>query len=343
MANYKRQITIHWDDVSNALHTMQTGLQRSVRLRPASLTEIIERKEMLIPRSFPPKPGFMWLVALTIAACFLVGCTAASEHEIAASDIEPARVEFDPANFVDPTTSTNEYHPLRPGLQWVRAGTTEVGARKVPHQVISTMTDVVRMIDGVPAVAMLDQSTDSGEISQVGFDYFALDKDGNVWLMGGYTEEFEGGEYTNVEVAWLGAATGGDPGILVPGVVTMDTPRWYIGTPGEDEDPSVAEPVSVGIDTTIAFGDFHNVIAIREGGINAIDNEIKYYAPGVGVILNDPQTKSLHQDTFELVNLIELTPEGLAEVSQIVLDMEAHAREVAPEVYGSTAIAERAQ
>lgn len=177
----------------------------------------------------------------------------------------------------------------------------------------------------------------------MGFDYFALDKDGNVWIMGGYTEDYEGGVYTNVENAWLGTATGGEPGILMPAVVTMDTPRWYIGAAGPDEDPSVAEPVAVGITTAVKFGEFQNVIAIREGGIDAIDNEVKYYAPGVGVILNDPQQQSLHQDSFELVNLIDLSPEGLAEASQVVLDLEEHARQVAPEVYGSVPKAERHQ
>lgn len=49
------------------------------------------------------------------------------------AELEPSRVAFDPANFIDPTLSTNEYHPLRPGMQWVRAGTTEVGLREVPH------------------------------------------------------------------------------------------------------------------------------------------------------------------------------------------------------------------
>lgn len=276
-----------------------------------------------------------------ISAYLLAGWAGISPNVSVSAEPEPTRVPFDPANFVDPTTSTNAYHPLRPGMQWIRAGTTEVGSRKVPHQVISTMTDVVRMIDGVPTVAMLDQSTDSGEIAQVGFDYFALDKDGNVWIMGGYTEDFEGGAYTNVENAWLGTATGGNPGILMPGVVTIDTPRWYIGQAGPDEAASVAEPVSVGVNTTVTFGDFQNVIAIREGGIDAIDNEIKYYAPGVGVILNDPKIKSLHQDSFQLVNLINLTPEGLAEASQVVLDLEKHAREVAPDVYGAAPKAER--
>jgi hypothetical protein len=61
-------------------------------------------------------------------------------------------------------------------------------------------------------VAMLNQSTDSADIAQVGFDYLALDKDGNVWIMGGYAEEFEGGGFTNVENAFLGTTTGGARG-----------------------------------------------------------------------------------------------------------------------------------
>jgi len=277
-----------------------------------------------------------------LAACALAGCTWRLGNSTIGAQPEAARVEFDPVNFVDPTTSTNEYHPLRPGMQWVRAGTTEIGGRKVPHQVTSTITDVVRMIDGVPAVAMLDFSIDAGETTQYGFDYFALDKDKNVWLIGGYTENYEGGEYTDYEDCWLGAATGGIPGILLPGVVTMDTPRWFIGTPDpEEEAVSVAEPVAVGVTITVPFGEFQNVIAVREGAFDAIDNEIKYYAPGVGVIFNDPKLASLHQDSFELVNLTELSPEGLTEASQIVLDMEEHAREVVPDVYGDAPVAER--
>lgn len=276
-------------------------------------------------------------VALALAAC-----TWRSRVLTAAAQPEPHRYTFDPENFVDPTTSTNDYHPLRPGMQWVRAGTTEVGGRKIPHQVTSTMTDVVRIIDGVPAVAMLDQSIDAGEMTQVGFDYFALDKDRNVWLMGGYTEDYEGGVYTNFEDCWLGTASGGLTGVLLPGTVTMETPRWFIGTPDpEEEAVSVAEPVAVGVTLTVPFGEFHDVIAVREGAYDAIDNEIKYYAPGVGVIFNDPKLASLHQDSFELVNLVELSPEGLAEVSQIVLDLEDHAREVVPDVYGDAPVATR--
>jgi hypothetical protein len=230
-----------------------------------------------------------------------------------------------------------------------------VGLRKVPQQVISTMTDVIRIIDGVPCIAMLDHSTESGEISQVGFDYLALDKSGNVWLMGGYAEEFEGGEFTTPETAWLGMGGGVHPlhqrstepqrtgitGILVPGLVTMNTPRWYISTSG-DEEPSGAEPYAIDEEVTVAYGTFRHVVTVLEGPLNAIDNELKYYAPGVGVVLNTPLDRSIHQDHFELVNFVELSPQGLAEASQVVLDLEEHARTTAPEVFGSVPRAKRA-
>jgi len=286
--------------------------------------------------TLPPYRGLVAATGLALVGLLATACGGGpvDETAISAGGPEPTRVEFDPADFVDPMTSTNGLHPLTPGTQWVRAGTTEVGSRQVPHQVISTITDVIRTIDGVPAVAMLDQSTDAGETSQIGFDWFALDREGNVWILGGYTEDYEGGVYSNAEDAWLGAESGGDPGILVPGTVTADTARWFIGATEAGDDGSVAEPVEVGASQCVEFGCYEDVTVIREGEAGAIDNEFKYYAPGVGVILNDPRDESLHQDYFELVNLLELSPAGLAEASQVVLDLEAHAAVTSPDVYG---------
>ena len=286
------------------------------------------------------------LVGALVAAVFVFsacggGSGAGEKAKPGAGAVEPTRFVFDAKNFVDPTTSTNQFHPLKPGTQWVRAGTTEVGSRQVPHQVISTMTDVVRVIDGVPVVAMLDQSTDSGETAQVGFDWFALDKDGNVWILGGYTEDYEGGVYTNTDGAWLGAATGGNAGVLVPGHVDLNTHRWFVAATEKGSAGSVAEPAEVGVSRCVTFGCFENVLVIREGEAGAIDNELKYYAPGVGIIDNVPHGASLHQDTFQLINVVELSPQGLAEASQIVLDLEVHARTTSPDVYGSAPLATR--
>ena len=272
-------------------------------------------------------------------ALLSVACGSGSNAKKPDTDVG-TQVAFDPANFVDPTLDTNPFHPLKPGLQWVRAGTTEVGSRKVPHEIITTMTDVIRTIAGVPTIAMLDESTDSGEISQRSIDYMALDKDGNVWILGGYTEDYEGGAYTNTDSAWIGNDKGGRIGILAPAKVDMTTPRWDIGG-SPDEKPSVGQPVQVGIRTCVPFACYDNVRVVQEGNVGAPDNENKYYAPGVGVINNIPLDASLHQDTFDLRNFVELSAAGLADASQTVLDLEKHARETSPDVFGSAPEAKR--
>jgi hypothetical protein len=269
------------------------------------------------------------LVFVGAVGCGGSGSTGAAKHKLDSScHVAP----FDVASFVDPTLDTNPFHPLKPGLQWVRSGTTEVGKRVVPHEIITTMTDVIRVIDGVKTIGMLDESTDSGEISQVGMDYMALDKDGNVWILGGYTEDYEGGAYTNVNSAFLGRSGRTTVGILSPRNVTMATPTWCIGA-APDEKPSVGTPVAVGAKRCVTFGCFDNVRVVQEGNVGAPDNENKYYAPGVGVIDNIPLDASLHKDRFQLENFTTLTAAGLAKQSQTLLDLEAHGLVTSPEVF----------
>jgi hypothetical protein len=121
----------------------------------------------------------------------------------------------------------------------------------------------------------------------------------------------------------------------------METPRWCIGG-AADEEPSVGEPVEVGASVCVAFGCFDDVRVVQEGEVGAPDNEHKHYAPGVGVINNLPLDSSLHKDRFELLNFVELSPDGLAEASQTVLDLEAHARQTAPDVFGAAPESARA-
>ncbi len=101
-------------------------------------------------------------------------------------------------------------------------------------------------------------------------------------------------------------------------------------------------PIEVGVSECVTFACYDDVRVVQEGQAGAPDNENKYYASGVGVIRNVPLNASLHQDRFELLNLLELSPDGLAEASQKVLDLEEHARETAPEVFGGTPVSTRA-
>jgi hypothetical protein len=271
------------------------------------------------------------VAVVTCAAALTAGCSGT-----ATSVTVPTRfthASFDPANFAVPTSAANRWLPLKPGTQWVRVGTTLVGHRPVPHRVVSTVTDVVRRIDGVNAVAVLDQDLDAGQITQQSLDWFAQDKRGNVWDVGGYTEEYEGGRFSIIRDTWLSGIKGAKPGILMPANPTTKTPPWTIAQP-PGADPDAAQAVQTGQTQCVTFNCFKDVLVVREGKASALDNEFKYYAPGVGQILNAPKRFSHHKDVEQLVNLVHLSRTGLAELGTVALKLDRHARVTAPDVFG---------
>ena len=102
-----------------------------------------------------------------------------------------------------------------------------------------------------------------------------------------------------------------------------------------DGEGTAAEVVETGASECVEFACYEDVLVVREGEIGALDNEFKYYAPDVGQILNTPRQESRGRDVEALVNLTDLTPEGLDEASTEVQNLEEHAREAAPDLFAS--------
>jgi len=264
----------------------------------------------------------------TLGACGDAGRPAPDR---AATQAKESR--FDPSHFGSPSSAANRWLPLEPGTQWVRDGATNLGHRRVPHRVITTVTDVSRVVDGVRTVAVMDQDVDAGQISQESLDFLAEDKQGNVWDMGSYTEAYEGGRFVSVQDAWLSGVKGGRGGILVQGAPRAGSQPYSIAKPPGD-DPDVAQVVGTGQSRCVPFKCFTGVLVVREGKASAPDNEFKYYAPGVGQILNLPRSASLHKDVEKLVNLTHLSARGLTEMSREALKLDAHARAEKPAIFG---------
>ncbi|MEO6497165.1 MAG: hypothetical protein ABIO51_06745 [Solirubrobacteraceae bacterium] len=272
------------------------------------------------------------VIGLVLGGCLLVaGCGDASEKSAPNRTFD--ETEFRAANFVDPRRGANRWLPLKPGTQWVRKGTTLIGNREVPHEVITTVTDVVREIQGVKTVLMYDHSVGAGQVVQESLDYFAQDRNGAVWTMGGATEQYEAGRFVAVDEAWLSGVDGGKAGILMPANPTAETPAWAIAQPpGEDGD--AAEFLRMQKQECEPFGCFKDVLVIREGKRSALDNEFKYYADGVGQIRNEPRGASRHEDIERLVNVTMLSPEGLAEAGREALRIDRQAAKEMPELFG---------
>jgi hypothetical protein len=241
---------------------------------------------------------------------------------------------FDRKNFDRSLTDVNEWVPLVPGLQSVSKGTVYVGDRLLPHIRVTTTTDVTKEIDGVPAVLVLDQDFDAGQLSEQSIDFLAEDEGGNVWYMGSYTEVYEGGQFLNSEDAWLAGVNGAVPGLWMPGAPKAGTPAFYqVQIPGGEQ--SSAQVVDVGRKTCVPFKCYTDVVVIEEAG-----SENKYWASGVGQILTEPLSGA-SQEVEELVNLRQLSSKALAELSREVLKLDRGAAVRVATVFGGSEPAER--
>lgn len=278
--------------------------------------------------------------ALFGACATLAGCGGGSARTATAPPTRYSHASFSTANFAIRPTVVNRWLPLVPGTQWVRVGTTLVGHRPVPHRVVSTVTDVSRRVDGVTTIVVLDQGIDAGQLAHESIDFFAQDRRGNVWSIASYAESIQAGLFVSVRDAWMAGVEGARPGILMPANPTTQTPPWTIAQP-PGADPDAAQAVMTGQSQCVPFHCFKNVLVVREGKASALDNEFKYYASGVGQILNTPKSKSKHKDTEALVNLVHLSRVGLSEFSTEALKLDKHARTTSADVFAHSPAAAR--
>jgi hypothetical protein len=81
--------------------------------------------------------------------------------------------EFDSAVFAPPTEIDNRFFPLRPGMQFTFVGQAGLGDEEVrilPRIVVFTVTDMIKVIDGVETLVIWDQD-------------FAVDEEGEQFLV----------------------------------------------------------------------------------------------------------------------------------------------------------------
>jgi hypothetical protein len=236
---------------------------------------------------------------------------------------------FDPKNFDPQGSDFNQWVPMTPGVQIVRKGFVTIGGRRVPHLTVTTITDVTKKINGVKSVLILDQDIDAGQVSEQAVDYLAEDVGGNVWYLGSYTEAYAGGQFLNAQDAWLAGVNGASTGLWFPGDPEPGSaPFTQVQVPGGET--SSAQIVEAGQHQCVPFDCFKDVVVILEGG-----SEHKYWAPGVGQILTQPLS-GVAQEIEELINVKELSPTALAELSNEVLKLDAHAAATVPTVFGGS-------
>ena len=201
----------------------------------------------------------------------LAGCGSNGETCTPDPTYDPA---IDPADFV--ATIDNPLMPLAPGTRLVYGGEENVEV---------TVTSDTRVVLGVTCVVVRDTVTVGGQLVEDTYDWYAQDTEGNVWYFGEDTKEYENGEVVSTEGSWEAGVDGARPGIVMhatqPQAGTPYRQEYY---PCEAED--MAEVVSVSQSVTVPAGSYDSCLQTREFTPLEPDvNEYKYYAPGVGLVL----------------------------------------------------------
>ena len=203
---------------------------------------------------------------------------------------------IDPANFV--AKIDNPFLPLKPGTTLIYEGMTDKGFEHIEFKV----TRNTKVILGVTCVEVRDTVTLDGVLAEDTFDWFAQDKDGNVWYFGELSQEFQDGELVSLEGSWEAGVDGAKPGIVMkahPQVGNVYRQEFALGV-AED----MAKVVSLNASVTTPLRSFSKVLQTRDfSPLKAGADEYKFYARGIG------QVRSVDIATGNHVDLIRIKTE----------------------------------
>jgi hypothetical protein len=232
------------------------------------------------------------VAAVLVGACSSSSTPARSSPTTAPPSSSPASAPsasasvyvpvIDPANFVAPVD--NPYFPLTPGTTYVFEGVRD-GKGQRDAFAVTTETKVVM---GITSVVVRDTATrtEDGRLIEKTDDWFAQDKDGNVWYMGEDTKSYDAsGKVKSTEGSWEAGVDGAQPGIVMPGNPRAPSTYRQEFYPGQAQD--MAWIVDLSQSVKVPYRAFDDVLETLEWSPLEPDViEKKYYASGIGLVFS---------------------------------------------------------
>jgi hypothetical protein len=206
---------------------------------------------------------------------------------------EPSNLN--PADFT--TRVDNPYFPLPVGARWDIRVTNQEGL--VQHQVIQVTNTTRRIADGVEARVVHDVVYEHGKPVEITDDWYAQDKDGNVWYFGENTAEIHNGK-RDTSGSFEAGANGADAGITMlahPDAGQTYREEYYVGH-AEDRTRVLA---IANQQAEVPSGHYSDVLLTEDyTPVEPHTLELKFYAKGIGQVL--AQTVSGGSEREELLS-----------------------------------------
>jgi hypothetical protein len=201
---------------------------------------------------------------------------------------------IDPANFV--AVIDNRYFPLKPGTGFHYRATKGTSAQTDDMIVTNQTKDIL----GVRCTVVRDTVSEHGKPLERTFDWYAQDKQGNVWYMGEDALELKNGRFVRASDSWESGVNGAKPGIIMPAHPRPgQVYRQEYYPPGGALDQARV----LGTTTTVHVpgGTFRRPLATIEWSPVEPQYERKYYAAGLGEVM-EQVTQGGHEQ-FQLVKV----------------------------------------
>lgn len=233
------------------------------------------------------------LIFITALAAILgiSGCTTTDAESEDDDDTDPDEFEELSLTVCDPETGsfnidfTNEFFPLTVG----RTLTLEGEEEGIPTRLEFTVLDETEVVANVTTRVVTETHYENDIIIELSRNFFAEASDGTVCYFGEEVDNYENGVVINNDGTWLAGEGENLPGIYIPATPTLETQF------AQEVAPEVAEDQAaiIGLDESISVpeGDYTGVLHTLDWnlleGQTSDDGEDKYYAPGVGLIIDN--------------------------------------------------------
>lgn len=192
----------------------------------------------------------------------------------------PYNVTIDPSDFLSDNIDGNTYFPLTAGRTLVYSGEDEKGKEV---RIEEKFTSDTKMILGVKCVVVEFREWVGGDLVEVTYDWYAEDKQGNVWYFGEDVEDYENGVLVSTAGAWEAGVDGALSGILMPAQPYIGF--WFRQEYYANEAEDVAQILETDITVTVPAGTYANCLKTAEWSpLEPGIVENKYWAPGIGNI-----------------------------------------------------------
>jgi len=280
---------------------------------------------------------FVLVGALGALLLLLTGGQAMTSGVGASSDLPSCEriADFDPSNFSNPTNIDNEWSPMVPGTQMTLVGIAD----DAPHAVVSTVTDLTKVINGVRTVVIVETDLSDGEVVESELAFKAQDDDGNVWNLGEYPEEYEDGEFVGAPSTWIAGVEDAEGGLLMQGEPQVGTGYYLQGSVPSIDFLDCAKVFATGEQACVPFNCYEDVLVTDERAPlePPEGHQRKFYASGVGNIAVGATGSS--GEVLELAGVVHLRSGDLARANREALRLEKRAYKVS-DVYAETPPAE---